>query len=597
MTSLINLPSKHHKLDYILSSARHFFSIKQLFQTSKISPVFILLLLALFVPTLSFAAAQITATVDRNPVSLEDSFELTFTANKTPDDDPDFAPLDQDFTILGKSQSSNLSFINGKSSRSITWTLVVIPKHPGNITIPPIKFGKDTSQPLEITVSQQAANKNIDTDQELFLEVEASPETPFIQAQVLYTVRLYRKVDIAQASLTDPELADAVIEKLGEDSNYNTQVNGVGYLVTERKYAIFPQKSGSLTIKPLVLTAQIASNTRSRFNGFFNPQIAKTKRIESKAITLEVKVEPSVFTGKHWLPAEQLELSQEWSEDFQQIKVGEPITRTLKVRAKGSTIGAVSEINALTSDEKIKVYPDQPTLKEEKTADGVIALREEKVAIIPSQAGNITLPAIELPWFNTQSGKMEIAKIPETTITAISAPGTEVISTPPQLSQENTVSEQPNRSIGTPEVSIQQNSLWMWISLFLGLGWLVTFLYFINARNRPKLQPTTDNIKHDRLDDSSKRLKAACTNNDAQAAKSALLDWGRHKFNASSLGDIADQSDARLRDEILTLNQVIYGKETLPWEGKKLFQAFTENKARTQLASRNEDGLEPLYRL
>ena len=78
----------------------------------------------------------------------------------------------------------------------------------------------------------------------MFLDVKATPEQPYVQSQVLYTLRLYRRVDIAQAELSEPELTDAVVEKLGEDSNYNTVVNGVSYLVTERKYAIFPQKSG-----------------------------------------------------------------------------------------------------------------------------------------------------------------------------------------------------------------------------------------------------------------------------------------------------------------------------------------------------------------
>jgi hypothetical protein len=84
---------------------------------------------------------------------------------------------------------------------------------------------------------------------------------------VLYTVRLYRRVDIT-AGLSDPELGDAVIERLGDDSNYNTQINGVDYGITERKFAIFPQKSGSVTIKPLVLTAEVLDNSRPNFNGF-----------------------------------------------------------------------------------------------------------------------------------------------------------------------------------------------------------------------------------------------------------------------------------------------------------------------------------------
>jgi hypothetical protein len=77
-----------------------------------------------------------------------------------------------------------------------------------------------------------------------------------------------------------------------------------------------------------------------------------------------------------------------------------------------------------------------------------------------------------------------------------------------------------------------------------------------------------------------------------------LLEWGRQKFNVSNLGALAGFCDARLRDEILNLNQVLYGKKIGEWQGKKLFQAFNENKAREKIAPTTEDkSLEPLYRL
>jgi len=44
----------------------------------------------------------------------------------------------------------------------------------------------------------------------------------------------------------------------------------------------FRQKSGKLTIKPLVLTAEVLTSSRPSFNGFFNSQMTKTKRVESK---------------------------------------------------------------------------------------------------------------------------------------------------------------------------------------------------------------------------------------------------------------------------------------------------------------------------
>jgi hypothetical protein len=355
-------------------------------------------------------AAQINVTTDRNPVSIDDSFRIIFTASESPDDDPDFSPLEQDFDILGQSSSSNSSWINGKSSKTIQWTLTVMAKQASSLIIPSIKFGDDTSQTATILVTRGTANKDMKTDKDLFLDVGATPENPYVQAQILYTLKLYTRIDIAQARMNEPELDDAVIEKLGEDSNYNTLVNGVNYSVTERKYAIFPQKSGKMTIKPLVLTAEVLTNSRPSFNGFFSPQITKTKRVESKAVTLNVKPVPSGFTGQHWLSAEELHLKQEWSGDIRQMKAGEPVTRTLTLLAKGTTVGQLPELNSAKIDDQLKTYPDQPVLQEQKKPDGIIAFREEKIALIPSKSGDYVLPAIEIPWFNTQNQKMEIAK-------------------------------------------------------------------------------------------------------------------------------------------------------------------------------------------
>jgi hypothetical protein len=410
-----------------------------------------------------------------------------------------------------------------------------------------------------------------------------------LQSQVLYTLRLYRRVDIAQAQLTDPELADAVVEKLADDNNYATKVNGVDYSVTERKYAIFPQKSGKVTIKPLRLTAEVVVNARRGFNGLFNS--TQTKQIVSKEITLDVKPAPATFTGSHWLSAEQLEVKQEWSGDFQQMKVGEPLTRTLTLIAKGATVGSLPELNTTKTDAQLKTYPDQPILKEQKTTDGLLAMREEKIAIIPSKTGSYTLPAVKIPWFNTQTKKMETATIPETTINVVGGVATTPATTTPEASKPPAET--------TPIIQApteQPTSNWLWVSLFLALGWLVTLFYFLT--NRPAQSVVTvDNEVELSLKDCINQLKKACADNNAKAAKNALLAWGSAKFNATSLGAIADCCDARLRDEILQLNQVLYAKDAPAWSGKKLFQAFVENNARAKMPAVENDGLEPLFKL
>jgi hypothetical protein len=537
-------------------------------------------------------ATEIKTTVDRNPVTVNELFQITFTATESPDDDPDFSPLKENFEILNQTQKSNSSWINGKSSKTIQWILNVMPKQTGKLLIPAISFGEDQSQTLSVLVTKTAVASAVNTNDDLFLEVGISSKKPYVQSQVIYTLRFYRKVDIAQARLTEPEMPDAIIEKLGEDNNYSTDINGVGYAVTERKYAIFPQKSGIETIKPLILTAEVISSRRPRFNGFFNRQTTKTKRVMSKAITLDVQKAPESFTGNHWLPAEHIHIEEKWSGDIANMKIGEPLTRTLTILGKGVTVAQLPELNKGGEDSQLKTYPDQPVLKEKKQADGLIAFREEKIAYIPSKSGSYSLPAIEIPWFNIQTQKMEIARIAGTTVTAISSQTTSAsaMAVGETLGQID-LAEQ------VPVVQTIENKFWMWLSIGLALGWLISILFFIR-KLKLKSQPTpTVNTKDIRLKETIKVLKKACIENNALAAKDALLDWGKIKFNSGNLSEIAVQSEARLRDEIYLLNKTLYSNLSEKWQGKKLFQTFTENNAREKVAKKTNDGLEPLYKL
>ena len=559
-------------------------------QVRLLACLFFLLLSALM--SSNTYAADIRVSVDRNPVSVDESFQITFTASQSPDDDPDFSPLEQDFNIINQSNSSSSSWVNGKSTKVVQWIVNVMAKQTGSLVIPAIKFGKDVSRASSILVADKSSKKALDTNEDLFIDVEASPQNPYIQSQVFYTLRLYTKVNISQARLNEPELSDAVIERLGEDSNYNTQVNGVDYSVTERKYAFFPQKSGKLTVKPLVLTAEVLVNNAQSINPFFNSQMSKTKRVESKPITLDVKPVPAEFKGQHWLSAEQLVLKQEWSTDVAQLKVGEPVTRTLSLVAKGTTVGQLPELNTTQTSEELKAYPDQPVLQEQKKVEGLIAFREEKIALIPSKAGTYPLPAIEIPWFNTQTQKLEIAKIPEETLT------TAAVATQPEPAPAPTFT--PLETTKTDSVAIadsyQNTPIWLWVSIFLALGWLITLIVFLRKR-RPKAEVWLEDESEISLKAAIKNLKHACANNDALAAKEALLIWGNHKFDTNNLGALAGFCDARLRDEIVLLNQTLYGKESTQWEGKKLFQAFTENKARGAIKETVDKSLEPLYKL
>jgi hypothetical protein len=565
------------------------------------------LLFFLLWQTLEAVAAPIKVDVDRPMVSLNESFQITFSTTEDPDANPDFSPLEKDFEIIDRNHGSNSTWVNGVSSTTIQWTFDVMAKHAGQVTIPALRFGSETSPAVSITVTE--GNKQqpdlADNKTEMFLEVEATPTKSYVQAQVLYTLRFYRRINIAEASLKDPEIADAVVTKLDEDKNYKRELKDVEYIVTERNYAIFPQKSGQITVPALTLTAAVLdSNDPSGFGGFFGARATRTERISSKPVMLTILPAPATFKG-HWLAAEQLELKQQWSGDVLAMKVGEPLTRTLTLTAKGTTVGQLPQLQQATGSDDLKSYPDQPKTEEQKSSQGIVAVREEKIAIIPSKAGTYTLPPLEIPWFNVKTQQIETAKLPAVTVvaTGVGKVAETNIPAPVDKTVENVVDKQ--AVINSP-IAINANSspenhyLWQGLAAFFALGWLVTGILLLRKKSG-LVEPQNENLSPNLAETEEKTniasLKKACASNDAAAAKQALIVWGKDKYNATTLGTLAEFCDARLSSEILNLNQILYGQQAREWDGKKLFQAFSEHRAMEKAKPKLDDKLEPLHRI
>jgi hypothetical protein len=545
--------------------------------------------------TNTIIAAEINVQVDRNPINLNESVQITFSTTEEPDAAPDFSPLEDDFEILNQSQQQSTSIINWTKTKSIQWILTVMPKRAGTLMIPAINFGSDSSEYSALIVNKAPVQANNNAD--LFLQVSVNTEQPYVQEQVLYTLKLYRKVQISQAQLTEPVLENAVIEKLGEDKNYRTQHQGESYIVTERRYAIFPQQSGSMTIAPLELTAGIVIANKPRFNGFFNRQSTRTKRVSSRPIKLEVKSKPASAGPHIWLPAEQVLLQEKWSNDDLQVTVGEPITRTITLKVAGATSAALPQLSSDNMPANLKSYPDQPVLQEKTLDDGIIALREEKIALIPNQAGSYTLPAIEVHWWNTQTKQMQVSRIAERTLVAVAGSNTTpqtpiqpVINPVPLDTEPLTIN---NKAITTAPAT---NNTWFWLAIFFACAWLITLIYFLTNRT-VKVKKTVPEPA-EKSTAAVKNLKQACMKNEPIMAKDALLQWGREQFNVSNLTKIAEQCDETLQNEILALNIILYSNKSKAWQGASLwsaFQAFKPDHSNKKVSK--EDPLEPLFRI
>ncbi|WP_348758298.1 BatD family protein [Candidatus Methylocalor cossyra] len=544
------------------------------------------------------AAARIAVSLDRNPVPLNESFTLTFSADELPDGDPDFAPLERDFEILGQAQSNRFSLSNGRASRRVEWQLTVMARRAGQVEIPPIAFGADRSEPFAVTIVPAAGQPREAGEGEILVEVDAEPKNPYVQAQVIYTVRVLSRVPFGEARISSPQVENALIEKLDDGPSHAglSTRHGTQYRVTELRYAVFPQKSGRLRIEPMRLEVQLGGSGRALFGPFFG-RATRTQRLSSEAVELEVRPIPAAFAGRHWLPAEGLELEDSWVGQPLQITSGEPITRNLILKAKGATVGLLPELNsrALPPTGAIKQYPDQPVLNEEKRQDGLLASRQEKTAFIVAQPGTYRLPALEVPWWNTRTDRMEVARLPERLLTVLPSathpPPAEAV---PSASKASAPAEPPPAVAS--EAPPRPAGPWFWLALGLGAGWLATGLAWWFSRRSPPPHPAPAGTVSERS--LVMAVERACRADDPLAARQALWAWAARQWPDSPTGgaeELKRLGDGELGRELERLDRALYGRDAQPWQGEALWLKFRAQVA-AGAAGDTAAELEPLYK-
>jgi len=550
-------------------------------------------------------AANITARLSHNPVSLDESFHLIYEADSSVDDDPDFSILTKNFEILSSSQSTNMRSVNGSWSLKKSWDLALISKQAGVFTIPSVPFGKDSSPAVRVTVKPSTSNNTQGTSGKdaYFIEVATDRKNAWVQSEIIYTIRFFTSININRPTLSEPETSDpdAIIEQLGQVASYQKLVNGMPYSVSELRFAVYPQHSGTLTFKPILFEGRIPSaRSNSLFDQFMQP--GTIKRMRSKSVSVEVKPKPANIAANEWLPAENVSIEEEWSEDITQLRTGEPVTRTLTIKAEGLTAEQLNDIE-FAEITGVKQYPDKAVTENQPKRDGITGIKQIKVAIIPAQEGKFVIPEISIPWWNTRTGTQAYARLPETVIEATGMASTAQVPPPVELvAPLAQTDEQPGESsaqtAATSDETIIKPGYWPWISLALAVGWITTtLLFFRNSRShtvqkKPASLPPILPLQS--------AVDKACSRGDAIKTKDALLEWAVVRWpeqSITSLADIANASPAELSTQITALNSALYSPHADNWEPKALrsaFHAFISHKRKT--AKTQDSILEPLYK-
>ena len=544
--------------------------------------------------------AAVSLIVSPDPAVSNQSVELTYTVTGGVDADPDFSVLDKVFEIINTNRQTTKIWLNGTSKESTNFILNAMPRVTGAVTIPAVSFGHQSSSPRELLIGNApapAAGTSDNTD--IMLRVSAAPASPYVQQQVIYTVKILNRVDVANPRLSNLTAnGDAVIKQLTTGRQFTETINGQIYDGVEVKYVVFAQKSGTLRLAPLSLAAEVPIGRRSAFDPF--AQSLSTRRVESEAVELEVKPVPASFPpGATWLPAKRLRLYEEWEPDVNTTEVGVPLTRTLSLWADGLMAGALPKLQQHTPA-GLKLYPDQALPTEQDTANGYSTTLQQKFAIVASQAGTAQIDELTIPWWNVETDQLEFARLPARSLLVSAASGAAPPLDAPAPTEKTTtpaaVPSTANETVASP---------WRLIAALLGLAWVLTLGMWWYQQHRAGSQASR--IKTDKTLDpphsarAIRELKLACSTDNSRGARTALLAWaaaeGGHSRALTTLRDLALHAGGPLATAIVALERHLYGADKSDWHGQALWQAFQDRSLQQSTSAVAVDVLPGMFKL
>ncbi|RML98050.1 hypothetical protein ALQ88_04210, partial [Pseudomonas savastanoi] len=394
---------------------------------SRVYTLLIGLLLSLI--SLSLQAAQLTASVDRTRLNAGETVELTLeTDDVTQFGKPDMSALESSFEVRDTRQLNSLKTLDGSSQATTRWIVTLLPRETGSVLIPLLQLGELKSQPLTLQVLQSEPQDPGSHLASIFIEASLDQDSVYVQAQTVLTLRVYHSVSLFDDSSLSPlQVPDARVEKLGDSRTYEKLINGVRHGVIETRYAIYPQQSGVLKIPAQVFSATLvqtpAEGSQGQDANPFGPQPGRSVRVKSAEVPLTVKPKPADYPADvAWLPARSISLEESWSPEPGTTQVGDSLTRTLILKAEGLA-GAQLPPLPPTEVPGLRRYPDQPQLRNLPSERGLIGTREEREALVPTRAGAIDLPAVEVTWWNTREDHLEHTSLAARTLQISSNPG------------------------------------------------------------------------------------------------------------------------------------------------------------------------------
>lgn len=415
----------------------------------------LILLLILIVGTGQLFAQEVKFTGEApGVVEKGQQFRLTYTINTQAKDfrSPDL----EHFNVLAgpsTSSSTNVSLINGKMTRTykLQFTYILQASETGEFTISPATIkvdgethksnsvkievingnGSSASQKSRQDDSQQSSSQTQEakpSGDDLFVRVLVNKRNVYREEPLVATIKLYSKLNVSGLENVDfpnfegfykQEIETKPLRQL-EKENVNGEIYGTGVL---KKYLLFPQKTGRLTIQPFevdcIVQKKVEDDSRSLFDDFFGSYKNIKMPVSSDPVRINVNSlpsgEPVSFTGGVG------SFKMNASLDKHSVKTNEGVT--LKIDISGNGNIKVLDPPEVNFPPDLEVYDPKISDNINVSEGGANGTKTIEYLVIPRHAGNYNIPSIGLSYFNPRTGNYNTLQTQQMTLNVAKGEG------------------------------------------------------------------------------------------------------------------------------------------------------------------------------
>lgn len=443
---------------------------------------------------------------------------------------PDFSALENDFTILSQSKQSSASFRGGQTYYINRWTLSLKPLATGEFTLPGVRIGSERARPVSyIVLAPEAAPPPAAVRVDMFMELTQGYQLSAFQlvTQVAYAV------DLSQAELQEPLINDALLFRIGPQTQSEEIFRDIPYQTIQQRYLVFPQRLGEYQVDPI----------------FFNGADSSGNPIETESgsLTFDV-IEPPV---KPWLPASEIRIEEQWESSLDNLKVGDTLKRQLILEGHNLPAEWLPNIE-MPSVDGISVYPKEVKTSQDGSSGVLVSRKVFDYELLLKRAGPQRLPAVKIPWWDNIRNAEEVSELPakELLIEQFTATTTKPASTAPE--PPITINEDNDQSDGfefSEKVS-WHSWLWAFIALICAAGWSLSHARIKRMQTLLQLQQAAPSLKKE--EESSEadellketaafnQLARACSRGQPNMAHQYLITWAQAIWPSVTIVDIDD---------------------------------------------------------